>query len=169
MESLRIRDHCIDRIAKKEESSRKSIESIGDIHTIGGRDQYEDEKGNIPYADINTTEKRNMEGRISELRIEPIGSYKGKKDEECHLESCRESFGPSDLSDIEVVIENANTADTHEGEEGDIGLIAIPETVLEASSENGLDPGSHILDDEREECHEYHCDDDEYPSHSWRS
>ena len=61
MQSLRIRDHGIDRIGKQEESSCESVQSISDIHTIGSRNQYKDKEWYIPHSNINSSEKWNMQ------------------------------------------------------------------------------------------------------------
>ena len=130
IETLIIAYECVYSVIKEEKSSRESIESIGDIHTIshGRDDQYE--KWNIPYPKIEITEKWYTDIMISKFHIEPICSCCRKEKKKDKLHSCRHSLRPSYLSHIQIVIYESYSTDGEECEEREIGLLAWEKRVI---------------------------------------
>lgn len=134
-EALIIGDEGVDDIVEEEESAGESIESVGDIDRIGHGDDDEYEEGNIEESDFECPEEGDAETGVSEFDIEPIGSKSGENHEENHLESCREPLGSPDPADIEVIIHESDESDTREREEGEVGLVSVPETVFDIDIE----------------------------------
>ncbi len=60
-ESLIIADKCVYGVVEKQESSRESIESIGDIDRVGHGDDNEYKKGDIEHSEIKAPEKRYLD------------------------------------------------------------------------------------------------------------
>jgi hypothetical protein len=118
-----------------EESSCESIESVGDIDTVGSRDEYEDKYPYIEISEVDIPHEWNSYRGESELLMEPVGTDDSEHYEESHLHPCREALGPTDLPDIEIVIDESDESDTHEREYDKIGLLTVPERVIHTSSE----------------------------------
>jgi len=138
-EALVVSNEGVDDIIKEEESASKTVETIGDIDRIGHSDDDEYEEGNIEESNLECPEERDAESSMTEFDIEPIGSESGENSKENHFDSCRETLGSPDPSDIEIVVYESDESDTCEREESEIGFVSIPETVLNGNTEDILD------------------------------
>jgi hypothetical protein len=64
--------------------------------------------------------------------IKPVSSYQSESYKKYCLDSCRESLGFSDSSDIEIVIDNAYESDAEKGKNNEICFIAIPKSIVDS-------------------------------------
>ena len=139
-ESVHVRDDRVHAIVEEEESSRESVESIGEIYAIRHRDDDEDEEWDIEPPELDPSKERNMESRIPELRIKPPRADPREDDEREHLDAGAEPLGATDTADIHVVVHESDESDGEEGEEREVGLAAIPEGVVDGDTRVLLDP-----------------------------
>ncbi len=133
-----VTNKCIDGIVEEEETSCKTIKSIGNIHTI--RHAYDDEnkEGYIYKRESDIAKKWNIHRMIPEFRIEPPGTHTSKKKKERHFDSSGKSFGSSDFSDIEIVIDTSDSANRKERKKWKEGFFSIPEGVFEGKTDNAI-------------------------------
>lgn len=150
-EALIVGNESVDDIVEEEESASETVETIGDIDRIGHSNDDEYEEGNIKESNLECPEEGDTETGVSEFDIEPVGSESGENHEEDHLESCRETLGSPNPTDIEIVVHETDEADTREREEGEVGLVSIPETVLNSDTEDVLDIRCEKLSDNRKD------------------
>lgn len=127
-------DDRVDRIIEEQQSSGKSIETVGDIHRIRHGDDDEDEDGDIEETEIQISEEWHIEAGMSELEVEPIGSERSEQDEPEHLEFRADPLRPSDSADVHIIIHKSQQSDGREREERKIGLAPIPEGILDLIS-----------------------------------
>jgi hypothetical protein len=64
--------------------------------------------------------------------IKPVRSYQSESYKKYGLDSCGESLGFSDSSDIEIVIYDAYESDTEKCKNNKICFIAIPEGIFDS-------------------------------------
>lgn len=167
-ESLVIGNEGVDSIIEEEKSTSETVETVGDIDRIGHSDDDEYEEGNIKESNLECPEERDAEASMTEFDIEPIGSESSKNSEENHLDSCRESLGPSDFAHIEIIVYESNESDTRECKEGEVGLISIPETVLNIDAEDILDIGCEKVNNNRNDDEWEDREENNTGTHYWR-
>ena len=124
-EPLIVADKCVYRIVKKKQSSCETIEPVSDIDAIGHRRDDEDEEGDIPDSEIDISKEGYTDIGVPELEEEPVGSERSEEKEEYELHSSWEPLRPSDLSDIEIVIDESYPSYCEEREECEIRLFSI--------------------------------------------
>ena len=130
-----VTNKCIEGIIKKKKSSSEPIEPISNINTVCHGGDYKNEEWYIKISEIDIWKKWNTDSCLLEFKIKPEGSKCAKEKNQNELHSRRESFGPSDLSYIEIIIDEADGSNREEREKCEIGFISIPERVPNIDAE----------------------------------
>lgn len=146
-EALIVGNESVDDIVEEEESASKTVKTVGDIDRIGHSDDDEYEEGNIEKSNLKCPEERDAESGMTEFDIEPICSESSKDSKENYFDSCREALGSPDSTYIEIIVYESDETDTRECEKGEVGLVSIPETVLDIYIEYTLNIGCKKMDD----------------------
>ncbi len=133
--TLIVADKCVECVVKEKKSSGKSVESIGDIHTICHRRDDQDEERDVEDTEWDISEKWYSDISISELEVEPVGSQSREEKKEYEFYSRRKSLCSPDFSDIEIVIHESYGSYSKECEECEVGFFSVQEWVVQIESE----------------------------------
>lgn len=147
-ESAIVGDECVHDVVEEQKSARESVETVGDIDRIRHRDDDEYENRDIQESKMECSEEGDIEARVPEFDIEPVGPESCKYREQDHFDPSGESLGPSNPADIQVVIDHPDDSDSCKSKEGQIGFISVPETVLYLYTEYILDICREQVDDD---------------------
>ena len=112
-----------------EQTTRKTIESVGEVHSVGGTADDKNKEGNIPEADVEIPEGWDMNRVNAELVVEPECAHGGEDQEPEHLWFDSEALGFS--FDVDVVVDEAEESRGDEREDWKPGFVTVDEGVVD--------------------------------------
>src|SRR3989338_2039785 len=143
-----------------EETAGEPVEPVGHIHRIRRSDDDKNENRHVPGADVDAAQKRDVDLVVSELQVEPQRSHETDEEEGEDFREPIEALLLPGTDDVEVIVNAAEDAETHEDKEREIDLAAAQERMVDDAGE-----GKDARGDDR---HEYGPPDED-PAHVRRS
>lgn len=134
---------------KQQKSTSKSVKPVCDIHAIGRRNKYKNKNWNIEVPKSHVAQKWEMNVIVAKFHKKPVRPERCEYNQQNHFHTSRKSFGTTDSTNIEIIINCTNKSHTHQRKNRKIGFLAIPEIIFNRKTDRIRQNRSRMLCDDR--------------------